>query len=872
MVRIGRIVALSVLAAIALAGCNKINLLEEVKSLHQQATIVAPPQFSVPEGTYGNDFTITMSCDTSGVSFRYTVDGSVPRADYGTQYAGAPIAISGTVTIMAVAYRPSDLQTSPVTTAAYTMNAATPTQEESPVGTPPRIHPVSTNVQITLRSATSGASIHYTTDGSTPSALDGIAYGGPFSISSTQVIRAVAYRTGYQTSDVAEETYSIGNAANPTISPNGGTFYNDQSVTLICATSGATIYYTTDGITPPTDLSTPYTVPFTISSSATVKAIAYHPVLLPSNVVTSAAFVMKVADPSFDPDGGSYTTTQNVTIASTTLGTSIHYTTDGTTTPSSTVGTLYSGPVSITTTTTLKAIAYRSGWTSSSVKTAVYKYPCGTPSFDPAAGTHNNDVSVTISTSTAGAAIRYTTDGTTTPSSTVGTIYSTAVSITTTTTLKAIAYKTGWDNSAVASGTYTMQAATPTVSPNGATDTSAQTVTLSTATTAASIRYTTDGSTPSSTNGTLYSASFTLAGCTTLRAIAYKNLYSNSTVRSAVFHIVTPIDDSNTSTLDSALAVRGSLVLVAYGDTTADIVNVSRSTDVGDTWTHGGRTFVKTTSPDIYDDTSNFHLLFHATDENDFVHVLSASGVTYSSPDLVMGNTAAGATAITESKGMLYEAHYSSGNLFAGFSVDNGNTWKVNDIDTTGDVGVNPSISAYAKIVYISYYDVTNTSLKVAKSTTAGDSWSLQTVASTGDVGLYSDVYTADGTNVSVVYSDTTNGDLKLARSSNAGSTWTITTIDSTGTPTGPVGAYLAGVAGAPGIAYVSYADYLNDCVKIAKTTDYGSTWTLARVTASGGNHVYWTSIDLSGSVVCVSYSSPTTLWFAKSLDGGATW
>jgi hypothetical protein len=462
MVRIGRIVALSVLAAIALAGCNKIDLLEEVKSLHQQATIVAPPELSVPEGTYGNDFTITMSCDTAGVSFRYTVDGSVPRADYGTQYAGAPIAISGTVTIMAVAYRPSDQQTSPVTTAAYTMKAATSTQEESPVGTPPRVHPASTNVQITLRSATSGASIHYTTDGSTPSALDGIAYGGPFSISSTQVIRAVAYRTGYQTSDVAEETYSIGNAANPTISPDGGTFYHDQSVTLICATSGATIYYTTDGITPPTDLSTLYTVPFTISSPATVKAIAYHPVLLPSNVVTSAAFVMRAADPSFDPDGGSYTTTQNVTIASTTSGALIHYTTDGTTTPSSTVGTLYSGPVSITTTTTLKAIAYRSLWTNSNVETAVYKYPCGTPSFDPAAGTHNNDVSVTISTSTAGATIRYTTDGTTTPSSTVGTIYSTAVSITSTTTLKAIAYKTGWDNSAVASCRRQCPASAPT--------------------------------------------------------------------------------------------------------------------------------------------------------------------------------------------------------------------------------------------------------------------------------------------------------------------------------------------------------------------------------------------------------------------------
>ena len=51
---------------------------------------------------------------------------------------------------------------------------------------------------------------------------------------------------------------------------------------------------------------------------------------------------------------------------------------------------------------------------------------------------------VTISTTTSGATIRYTTNGTT-PSSTVGTVYSSPVSITATTTLKAIAYETGYD-------------------------------------------------------------------------------------------------------------------------------------------------------------------------------------------------------------------------------------------------------------------------------------------------------------------------------------------------------------------------------------------------------------------------------------------
>ena len=59
---------------------------------------------------------------------------------------------------------------------------------------------------------------------------------------------------------------------------------------------------------------------------------------------------------------------------------------------------------------------------------------------------------VTISTTTSGATIRYTTDGTT-PTETVGTVYSSPVSISAATaTLQAIAYASGMSDSAVASG------------------------------------------------------------------------------------------------------------------------------------------------------------------------------------------------------------------------------------------------------------------------------------------------------------------------------------------------------------------------------------------------------------------------------------
>lgn len=73
----------------------------------------------------------------------------------------------------------------------------------------------STYQTVTLNSATSGASIRYTTDGSDPSTTYGIAYTGPFTVADTSTIRAVAYKTGMTTSQVRLGQYVI-NAPGPT--------------------------------------------------------------------------------------------------------------------------------------------------------------------------------------------------------------------------------------------------------------------------------------------------------------------------------------------------------------------------------------------------------------------------------------------------------------------------------------------------------------------------------------------------------------------------------------------------------------------------------------------------------------------------------
>ena len=99
----------------------------------------------------------------------------------------------------------------------------------------------------------------------------------------------------------------------------------------------------------------------------------------------SSSTVSKVATPTIAPPGGSYNSAQLVTISTATTGASIRYTTDGST-PSSTTGTAYTGPISVKSSLTLKAIAYASGMTDSSVITATYTITSGSVTTTPAVG------------------------------------------------------------------------------------------------------------------------------------------------------------------------------------------------------------------------------------------------------------------------------------------------------------------------------------------------------------------------------------------------------------------------------------------------------------------------------------------------------
>lgn len=77
-----------------------------------------------------------------------------------------------------------------------------------------------------------------------------------------------------------------------------------------------------------------------------------------------------MAQPTFSPVANTYATAQTVTISDATPGVAIYYTTDGTTPTTS--STLYTGPITMTATETVKAIAVFPGYDNSPIGSAVY--------------------------------------------------------------------------------------------------------------------------------------------------------------------------------------------------------------------------------------------------------------------------------------------------------------------------------------------------------------------------------------------------------------------------------------------------------------------------------------------------------------------
>ena len=164
-----------------------------------------------------------------------------------------------------------------------------------------------------------------------------------------------------------------------------------------------------------------------------------------------------MATPTFTPVPGTYTSAQSVSLQDTTAGATIFYTLDGSTPTTS--STVYTTPIPVSTTATIKAMAAASGFSNSAVATGVYTIQVAAaamPTFTPVPGTYTSPQSVTLQDTTALATIYYTTDGSTPTTS--STVYTTPIQVSANTTIQAIAAASGLANSAVATGTYTIGA------------------------------------------------------------------------------------------------------------------------------------------------------------------------------------------------------------------------------------------------------------------------------------------------------------------------------------------------------------------------------------------------------------------------------
>ena len=277
---------------------------------------------------------------------------------------------------------------SPNSTAANTAPPNTSSASTSPANTSPQqvaaltFSPAAgtyTSIQtVTISTTTSGASIRYTTDGSTPTETVGTAYSAPFRVATTETIMAIAYEAGWTDSTVATAAYTISGAvATPIFNPQAGTYSFDQSVTISCATPGAAIHYTIDNSTPSAS-SPKYVAPISVAgigTTTTIKAYAIKAGVTASDVGVAAYSITypQASITAFRPLGGTYSSDQSVMIDSATSGAAIHYTTDGSTPTTSSA--TYSTPISVAgngTKETIKAIATKTGMTDSSVGIVTY--------------------------------------------------------------------------------------------------------------------------------------------------------------------------------------------------------------------------------------------------------------------------------------------------------------------------------------------------------------------------------------------------------------------------------------------------------------------------------------------------------------------
>ena len=301
-----------------------------------------------------------------------------------------------------------------------------------------------------------------------------------------------------------------------------------------------------------------------VTGSSSCVSSSYTQPPPPSSSSSGPTTLGTVATPVASPFAGIFTTAQSVELSSTTAGASIYYTLDGSTPSTSSNSILYTGPILVAVSQTIKAVSIKSGYLNSSVATFNYSISgtVAAPTFSVGTGTYSSAQTVSLSSGTPGAIIYYTTDGSTPTRS--SSQYAGPFVVASSQTITAFAVRNGWADSSISSASYTVldPAATPTASPVPGVYTTARSVTLTTATSGATIYYTVDGSVPT-TSSSVYSGQIFIGVSQTIKAISVKSGFANSILGSFSYTITGKVQSPQFSLVAGTYTKSQSLILTS---------------------------------------------------------------------------------------------------------------------------------------------------------------------------------------------------------------------------------------------------------------------------------------------------------------------
>ncbi len=643
-----------------------------VYGLFNGSPVAATPSISPNGGTFTGPQTVTLSTTTSSANIYYTLDGTTPTPA-STLYAG-PITISTNKTLKAIAAATGFVQ-SATATASFTFSSQTPNVTFQPGG-----GTYSSAQTVSLSDTDGNASIHYTTDGSTPTASSTL-YTGPISVTASATLRAIAMDPNLSDSGVTSATYVIqtgggggaaidfsngfssttgltlnGNAVNTNdtklalttgVNAQKGSFFWSQPISIQTFTTDFAFQQTNpqaDGMT------------FTIQNIGQTALGGAYASLGYAGIGRSVAIKFDLYNNSGEgtDSTGVYTNGVAPTVPALDMTSSgvllhsgdtmlAHVAYDGATltmnltdqvkSKTYTLSKAINIPQVVGANTAYVGFTGSTGGLASTQKLLHWTYSTQTgststaaPVFDPAGGSYTSAQSVTLTDSTQGAVIYYTTDGSTPTTS--STVYSTPIAAGNgTTTIKAMAVASGSSASGVVSATYvvgTAVTAAPTFSPSGGNYTTAQSVTLSDGTQGAVIYYTTDGTTPTPSSA-VYSSPITVAATETINAIAVANSQTSS-VASAVYTIQ-PGSTTPTINYSNGFSSASGLSLKAGATVTS---NLLRITLAGSSVNSGAAWYAQPVNVNAFSTDFNFQLLNAKADG--FTFVLQNTGISALGP------------------------------------------------------------------------------------------------------------------------------------------------------------------------------------------------------------------------------------------------